>query len=50
MRKLVVCKLVKKFLDFYEGRMFIIVFTGARYWTLSESRKIQSKTNFKYLF
>jgi len=40
--KLTVSKLVKKLPSFYESRMFIIVFTTARHWSLRSARYINT--------
>lgn len=35
LQKLIVVQLVKKFVAFYETRMFIVMFTTSRHWSLS---------------
>jgi len=47
--KLTVCQQFKKFLTFYETRIFITVFTTARHQSLSCARLVQSKPPTHFL-
>jgi hypothetical protein len=49
LRKLVVAQRVKKLPALYRTQMFITVFTTARNWSLSRTRRIQSKPCIQFL-